>query len=623
MLESFRNASQTWIIKILFAFLILSFGIWGVGDVIRERVAAQPAISVGDKEFTGPEVAERFRRDVDRMSSMFGSKLSVEQAMQFGLLQQTVQRLVDAALLDQAAARQHLGVDDETLRRTIAEIPAFQSQLKMFDKMTYQRVLSSMNMTERQFLRIEKDDLARNILIKEITNGVVAPASLAAPVYRYQSEKRVAEYVVIAADKMANPPAPDQAVLQKYYDEHKLLFQQPELRSVTALVVHAADLAATIHPSEEEIQKAYQARLGEFQTPEKRSVEQLLFPDEAAAKAFLDKAKDAKDLAAAAKEAGVTLTDLGSVTKADMPIAELADAAFSAPIGSLAGPVQSPLGWHLLRAKAMVAGQTRPLSDVKDQIASALVKDETTNLLYSLSTKLEDSIGGGNDVLETAKSIGVKPIILTSIDDHGRDADGKPLLSPALTPAILATIFQTVQGGTSDVIALPGNDGYYVVHVDKVTPSLVRPFEQVKGAILAAWQTEQRSLAAKQQAETAITRLIKGESLAALAGPLKIETTKPFPRAGGTAGVPPQLAAEMFRLPSVGAVAVVANGPDTLVARLKEIQGAEAEGAGFDAARNDVSQGIADDLMQEYVAALKKQYGATVNMAVINQQFAK
>jgi peptidyl-prolyl cis-trans isomerase D len=623
MLESFRNASQTWFIKILFAFLILSFGIWGVGDVIRERVAAQPAISVGDKEYSGPEVAERFRRDVERMSSMFGTKLTVEQAMQFGLLQQTVQRLVDAALLDQAATEQRLGVDDATLRRTIAEIPAFQSQLKMFDKATYQRVLSSMNMTERQFLRLEKDDLARNILIKEITNGVVAPASLAAPVYRYQSEKRVADFVAFVADKMANPAAPDAAVLQKYYDDHKLQFQQPELRSVTALVVHAADLAATIHPSEEEIDKAYQARLGEFQTPEKRSVEQLLFTDEEAAKAFLEKAGQSKDLAAAAKQENVTLTDLGSVSKTDMPIAELADAAFAAKIGTLTGPVQSPLGWHLLMVTSMTPGKTRPLGEVKDQISAALVKDETTNRLYGLSTKLEDAIGGGNDVNEAAKTIGVKAITLDMIDDHGRDADGKPQLSPALTPAILATIFQTAQGGTSDVIALPANDGYYVVHVDKVVAASVRPFEQVKGAILAAWQAEQRSLSAKQQAEAAMDRLGKGESLAALAGPLKVETTKPFLRAGGTGSVPPQFAAEMFRLPAVGGVTVVANGADYLVARLKEIQSAEAQGAGFDAARNEISQGIADDLMQEYIASLKKHYATTVNMAVINQQFAK
>ena len=35
-----------------------------------------------------------------------------------------------------------------------------------------------------------------------ITDGVVAPADLTAALYRYHGEKRVAEYVVFAADQM-------------------------------------------------------------------------------------------------------------------------------------------------------------------------------------------------------------------------------------------------------------------------------------------------------------------------------------------------------------------------------------------------------------------------------------
>lgn len=622
MLESFRNASQSWFIKILFAFLILSFGVWGIGDVIRQRVTATPAIAVGDKEFSGPEVADRFRRDVERMSSMFGSKLTTDQAIQFGLLQQTVQRLVDAALLDQAAARQHLGIDDTTLRQNIAQIPAFQSQLKLFDKPTYQRVLASMNMTERQFLRLEKDDLARNLLLKEITGGVVAPAALAAPVYRFQSEKRSAEFVTFAADKMPNPPAPEPAVLQKYYDDHKADFLQPELRAITALVVHAADLAAAIHPTEDAIEKAYQARLGEFQTPEKRSVAQILFNDQASAQAFLDKNKETKDLAAAAKQAGADLTDLGTVSKAEMPIAELADAAFAASPSMLAGPVSSPLGWHVLRVSAVIPGKTRALAEVKDQIVASLVKDETTNQLYGLSNKLEDLVGGGSDINDTAKALNQTAIKIDAVDDHGRDAEGRKLTGPAITPGIIATAFQTVQGGTSDVTALPNNDGYYVLHVDRVTPAEIRPFDAVKPLVLAAWNAEQRSAAAKSQAEAALARLKKGESLAAIAGTMKIETTRPFPR-NANGGVPPLLAAEMFRQTAIGAAAVVANGPDSLLARLTQIDTPEASGAGFDSTRNDISQSLADDLMQEYVTALKSEIGARVNMAVINQQFAK
>lgn len=623
MLDSFRKASDTWIVKILFAILILSFGIWGIGDVVRQRISGSPAITVGDRDFTGEEVADRFRRYVDRMAPMFGTKLTPEQARQFGLLQQSVNQLVDSALLDQAATNLRLGPDDESLRRSIASLPAFQNQLKMFDKGTYVRLLQQNNMTDRQFVALERGDLARTQLIKTISGGVQAPAALAAPLYRYQAERRVAEFVTFAADKVAAPPVPDQAAEQKYYDEHKVQFQQPEIRAVTALVVHAADLAGTVHPSDEEIEKAYQARLAEFQTAEKRTVQQVLFPDEAAAKAFLDKVKGGKDWDAAVKEGNLTSGDLGSVTKADMPLAELSEPAFSSTGPALIGPVQSTLGWHALRITAITPGKTKPLSEVKDVILKDLVKDEATNRLYTLSTKLEDAIGGGNDVEQTAKLIGLSAIKIPAVDERGRDADGKPLNNAAITPDVLGTAFQTVQGATSEVTALPNNDGYYVLHVDKVTPAAIKPFETVRPQVEAALTQEARAASAKSQADAAAARVKNGEPMSALAGQLKVETTRPFTRQGGAATqVPPVVVAEMFRQTAVGGVAVVAVGADSMVVRLKEIQAADANGPAFDQARAQMADVMTEDLMQQYVAALRKDIGVRVNQSVIDAQFA-
>ena len=624
MFDTLRKANDTWIVKILFALLILSFGIWGIGDVVRQRITSTPAVTVGDRDYTAEEVVDRFRRYVDRMAPMFGTKLTPEQARQFGLLQQSINQMVDSALLDQAAEKLRLGPDDATLRTSIASLPAFQNQLKMFDKGQYVRVLSQNNMTDRQFVALERGDLARTQLIKTISGGVQAPAALAAPLYKYQAERRVAEFVTFAADKMPSPPAPDQAAMQKYYDEHKVQFQQPEIRAVTALVVHGADLAGTVHPSDEEIEKAYQARVGEFQTAEKRGVQQVLFSDEASAQAFLDKVKGGKDWDAAVKEEKLNSTDLGSVSKAEMPLAELGDPAFSSTGPALIGPVQSTLGWHALRVTAIVPGKTRPLAEVKDGIVKDLVKDEATNRLYTLSTKLEDSIGSGNDVEETAKSIGLRAVKIDAVDERGRDAEGKPLGNPAITPDVLGTVFQTVQGATSEVIALPNNDGYYVLHVDKVTPASIKPFDAVRPQVEAVLAQEARAAAAKQQAEAAAARIKNGEQLSTIAGQLKVETTRPFTRQGGAATqVPPVLVAEMFRQSAVGGTALVSVGADSVVVRLKEIQAADASGAGFDAARAQMADAMTEDLMQQYVLALRKDIGVHVNQSVIDQQFTK
>jgi len=338
MLESFRKASQSWFIKILFALLILSFGVWGIGDVVRDRVETQPAITVGNQSIPAAEVADEFHRDTERLSAMFGGKLTTEQAKQFGLLQRTIEQMVNRALLDQAASDLRLGVDEDTLRRIIASTPAFQNELHVFDKNIYQRVLIRAGLTERQFVAMEKSDIAREQISQMVAGGLKAPDIMADPLYRYRQESRVAEFVTFPADKMPAPAKPDDSVLRQFHQGHAALFMSPELRGITALIVRTADVASDIKIPDSDVEKAYQVRQAEFQTPETRNIQQVLFDDAAKAKAFVEAAQQNKDFAGAAKASGADVSDLGWVDRKGIPLPALADAAFGTNGPGIVGP---------------------------------------------------------------------------------------------------------------------------------------------------------------------------------------------------------------------------------------------------------------------------------------------
>ncbi len=626
MLESFRKASQSWYIKILFAMLILSFGVWGIGDVVSERAESQPAITVGKQSIPATEVADEFHRDTERLSAMFGGKLTTEQARQFGLLQRTIEQIVNRALLDQAASGLGLGVDENTLRRIIAGTPAFQNELHVFDKNVYQRVLIRAGLTERQFIAMEKSDIAREQVSQLVAGGLKAPDVMADPLYRYRQESRVAETVTFPADRMPAPAKPDDAVLTQYHQGHAALFMSSELRGITALVVRTADVAGDIKFTDSDLEKSYQVRQAEFQTPETRNIQQVLFDDAAKAKAFAEAAGQNNDFAGAAKAAGAEVSDLGWVDRKGVPLPALADAAFGSSGPGVVGPVETPLGWHVLRISQVVPGKSRPLSDVKSQILQDLVKDEATNRLYALSTKIEDAIGSGAGIEETANTLGLKPLKAPAIDEHGNGPDGTPAPDVPLSPGFLAKAFQTSQGTTTEVAPLDDNGGYFVLRVDSIAPPALKPFDQVKGQVLAAWTQEQREQAARHQAEAAAERLKKGESLAAVAGPFKVETTKPFFRANDEkSSVPPLLVAEMFKQPQTGGIAVVAAQNGTVVARLTAIVAADpkAQADRYNQAREQLSQALTNDMMQQFVAALRKDYSVSVNNAAIDAQFQK
>ena len=358
---------------------------------------------------------------------------------------------------------------------------------------------------------------------------------------------------------MPTPAKPDDQLLQQYHKDHSALFMSPEMRAISALVVRTADVAGDVKPSDADIEKAYQVRQGEFQTAEKRSVQQVLFDDAGKAKSFAEAVRQGQDFAAAAKTAGADVAELGWVDRKGLPLPAVADAVFQAPGPGIVGPVETPLGWHVLRIGTVVPGVIRPLSEVRSQIAQDLVKDEATNRLYALSTKMEDSIGSGAGIDEAAANLNLKPLKVPAMDDHGNGPDGRPVAGVPLIPGFLAKAFQTPQGSTSEVVQLDDASGYFVLHVDQVSSPAVKPYDQVKDQVLAAWTQDQKEQEARKRAEAAAERLRSGESLAAVAGSFKVETTKPFLRASDEKNaVPPLLATVMFKQPQPGGVAIVA-----------------------------------------------------------------
>src|SRR5260221_14492631 len=101
MLQAIRSKAGSLIVKILFALLIVSFGVWGIGDIFRERSAAETTVaSVGDINIQADELQIAVRREMSRMSGLCGGNFGTEQAKQLGLVDSVLNRIVASDLLD-------------------------------------------------------------------------------------------------------------------------------------------------------------------------------------------------------------------------------------------------------------------------------------------------------------------------------------------------------------------------------------------------------------------------------------------------------------------------------------------------------------------------------------------
>jgi peptidyl-prolyl cis-trans isomerase D len=95
MLQFIRSKAGSLIVKILFAVLIFAFGAWGIGDIFRQRTAAETTVAtVGGIKIQADELQNAVRQEVERLRPMFGGNFDLEQAKAFGITNTVLERLV-------------------------------------------------------------------------------------------------------------------------------------------------------------------------------------------------------------------------------------------------------------------------------------------------------------------------------------------------------------------------------------------------------------------------------------------------------------------------------------------------------------------------------------------------
>lgn len=622
MLQFIRSAVGSWIVKILFVLLIVSFGVWGVGDMFRGGAPSSTTVAeVGPRSVGRAELDQEFRRQMERLRPLFGGALTQEQALQFGLVDQALNTIVQRSLFDLAAADAGLLVSDALIRQRIAEEPAFRDQAGRFDPNQFLTVLRSNGLSEPMYVALLREDIARNLVVGAVAGGATAPKPLVEALNRVRGEKRVAETVSIPNAAITDVSEPEQAVLQKYYDDHAVRFTAPEYRALTVAALTVDGVAKEVEVPEADLRAYYDEHSGEFQVPERRSVRMVLLDSEEKARTLAEAAK-AGSFADAAKAAGVEPVALDQVRKQDL--LELGDAAFALAKGQVSEALRSGLGWHVLEVTAIEPGSARGFDEVRDDILGRVRRDKALDRIFERTNKIEDQLAAGTPLEQIAGAQGMSIVTVPAVDASGMTPAGVPAESLPDRQRLVQTAFGLGTGQASGLLETPEHS-FLVVRVDSVTPPRQKPLDEVRAEAVAAWMAEQRSERAAARANELATALKAGaeadaQRLAEQAGG-SFAMTSPFTRDASTVeGLTPDLIKRLFEA-KPGEVVTGTSGETQVVARLKEVIPADA--AAIDPKlQTSVTQGIEGDLMAAFGAALRERYPVRIHQDRVAQMYA-
>jgi len=630
MLKKIFKAGGKVLIMMMLGLLILSFALWGVGDVLRGNTNTAVAVIDGE-EISEQALRSRLQKEISYMRNYFGNAINDEVIQSLGLEKKALRDLVNETLLRQETDRLGIILGDKVAVKEIASNESFRATNGEFNAQAFKQFLNNQKESEASYTYKLKKALARQLLMDSLTAAPIIPDEIAEMVYKYENEQRKLSLLKIPFNMIQSVGSPDESELIEYFDREKTKFAAPEYREVTYIVLDKKTAKAEEQITEDDLKQAYEDRLYEFTTPEKRRILHINFDDEETAKQAKTELVAGKDFLQIAKEKvgqDEEDTKFGEVTKAEL-LKEIGEVAFALSEGGTSDPVESDLGWHIVKVEEIIIAKQKPYSKVKAGLRKDLIENSSEEIIYSLSTQLEDALAGGTTLEEAGREIGVKVKKIETINEEGKTQIGREVANIPSDESFLTTIFATMEGTESELMRNDKDSGYFVVRVDSVTMSRIKALDEVKGLVISKWKEDKKQELltglAKQAADLAKggeklasikAQIAKGNEAtkkykAVIVGLAKVEKANPITRTPkvGEGELPAGLVGEAFTLKR-GESSVYYQTVDNsfVVGLLDEIIPAQESAEKIKATQKNLAFDFADDIWEQYLNYLRLNY---------------
>lgn len=537
MITRLRQAQDSWIAKLIFALTALSFmSLFGISGYLN-RAASNPAvIRVNNNKISLAEFNTQIEEQIRTARKLFGDNIEITDEMRTAMASELVQKDLSELITKEIASKQHIFVGNNLIGSIIRSQPQFYNDKQQFDMYLFKNFLSATNLTEQKYVETLRNDLIRSFLITNPVSDINVSKTLAQLTAKAESQRKIFKYIEIdpATTKIDRTITPEE--VEQYYNDFGAEFIAPETRDITVLELSFEDIAKHVKISDDDIEEYYKNNIDRFETPETRQILQMIFADEETArKASKELSNGADFYATAQKFAEQTKedTDLGFVSK-DNLVEEMADDIFDAKIGSIVGPTQSDLGWHIMKVQNIKSGSKVDSQVARRQIIEALSIEKAYDDAYEITKEIDDKIGSGSSLEDISKELGVPLKTIKGLS--GEDTE-----SPYTETAYSYNLGEISQATESD-------HGFVFVRIDNVVDSHQLDLAASTPKIKKLWEENEKSAIAQEIINDVMTDLENGDKLDEIARRyhLRVNTTPALTRSQNFADLKQSQMIELF-----------------------------------------------------------------------------
>ena len=501
----------------LFVLLIMaSFAIADVSSLsLGGGLNSSTLAKTGSLEVTEQDMSDAMQR---RLAQVREQNPEADYSALAGDFELILQSLIDQQALLAFARKHNFVLSKRLIDAEIANIPGVRGLAGAINEQSYQAFLAQQQMTDSELRQLIAGSILQRLLLTPAASNARVPIGIATSYASMLLEERQGEVAMVPLEPFAAGLNPSDSQLQQFYMANRNRYMVPEQR-VLRLARIGTEQLANVSASEQEIAAYYNANQDQYGAKDIRVISQAVVPDQNVARQIAARARAGQSFVEAVRPAGLNAADVSVGPQTRQQFASLAgdrvaSEAFAAGAGAIVGPVQSDLGWHVVKIDSVQRQPGRSLAQVRGEIAERITAEKRANALAQIVDRVQDLIDDGGSFEEVARAANLQVTTTPPITASGvARGDASYKFPEELVPA-LKSGFELAPGDDPVLDELAGGQGFVLVSPAEVIPAAPAPLASISDRVRADWIRKQASDRARAAAAAIASRAAGNTSLA-------------------------------------------------------------------------------------------------------------
>ena len=479
MLDIVRNLVSSIFGKILLGLMVLSFALWGVGDILSSG-NSKLAAKVGNQKISLEEFYNKFGRKIQELNLSTGSQMTIQEAHNQNIDKFIINDLVYEKMILEFANKNKIYLTDNILKKTIKSLPQFIGTDGKFSEQLYKNSIKRNFSSEEEFLNELTFVHINSLLFENFKSGNVTNQKIIDMLYEYEGQERNVEYFIFGNENILVKTS--ESELDKYYNENKSRYLTEEKRTIEYLTFNLNDYKKLTSISSDDVLKYYTENKNMFFEEEKRSIELARFPNEDEAKNFYEiwLLNNSKKIEEYTQENKITVSEIDDLTKESFET-NVTNEIFKLEKNSISSPIKiGDAGFYVVKVINISPEIQKKFETVKQDIVEEMSYNEAYDLYDQALNFADELLLSGYELDDVAENLDLRSILDTNqeiiktseLDKFITDQENKELFTEA---------YEQITNYISEIII--DNETAYIYKIIDINESYIQELDTIKDQV--------------------------------------------------------------------------------------------------------------------------------------------